>query len=133
MNEIIDVDFDDEEEDDYYQRNARRGRSRFGVPVRRSSRRRPGRAIVVRPAAMPAPAQRSPIVHKYGALKWGLIADAGAKALAAIQPLPAAPSMGADATKNLQNMVDYQEALASHAKRSQQLTTLGSIAKVFLP
>ena len=129
MNEIIDIDFDDEEDDgEYYHRNARRR-------PRPSRGRRRSRAIVVRPTAraMPAQTARSPIVHKYGALKWGLIADAGAKALAAIQPLPGAPRMGVDPAKNLQNMVDYQEALAGHAKRSQQLTTLGSIAKVFLP
>jgi len=77
--------------------------------------------------------QRPPIVQKYGSLKWGLIADAAAKALAAIAPLPGSPVMGEDPTRNLQNLADYHEALAEHAKRAQQLTTLGSIAKVFLP
>jgi len=135
MTEIIDVDFDeDEDEDEYYHRNAR---FRPRAP-RRSGRRgrgRPSQTVVVRrpAAAVAAPVARSPIVHKYGNLKWGLIADAGAKALAAIQPLPGAPNMGSDATKNLQFLADYHQSLAEHAKRSQQLTTLGSIAKVFLP
>ena len=122
------VGYDDEEDDD--RRNARSGRARGRGRYRRPARR----AVVVRPAQRYSapPAARSPIVHKYGGLKWGLIADAGAKALAAVQPLPGAPRMGSDATKNLQNLADYHEALAQHAKRSQQLTTLGSIAKVFL-
>lgn len=130
MTEIIDVDFDDDDDDMYY-RNARRPVPRRSTGRRSSSR---SRAVMVRPVTTAtAPQARSPIVHKYGQLKWGLIADAGAKAIAAIQPLPGAPTMSSDATKNMQNLADYHEALAQHAKRSQQLTTLGSIAKVFLP
>ncbi len=133
MTEIIDVDFDDDDDDDVYYRNARRPVPRRSTR-RSTGRRRSSRAVMVRPVTTAeAPQARSPIVHKYGQLKWGLIADAGAKALAAIQPLPGAPTMSGDATKNMQNLADYHEALAQHAKRSQQLTTLGSIAKVFLP
>ena len=125
MPDIIDVDFDDDDDDDddEFYRNAR-VRSRRAIVVRGRPR---GRSMTSRGGG------RSPIVHKYGNLKWGLIADAGAKAVAAIQPLPDAPRMGTDATKNMQDLADYHEALAQHAKRSQQLTTLGSIAKVFLP
>ena len=124
--DMIDI-YEDEEEEgaDFYYRNARTPRRRFN-PAR--PLRAAGRTAMIRRAPT-----RPPIVQKYGSLKWGLIADAAAKALAAIAPLPGAPTMGEDATKNLQNLADYHEALAEHAKRAQQLTTLGSIAKVFLP
>jgi len=50
---------------------------------------------------------------------------------AAIQPLPGAPSATGRAEDDVANLVSYQSALAVHAKRDEQLRTLGSlVAKV---
>ena len=129
MEAIEIIDDDNEEFDDIYYRNARR---------RPAFRPRSNPAMVQRPIAASTTfvrrPSRPPVVNsKYGSLKWGLLADAAAKALAAVQPLPGAPTMGEDPRRNLQNLADYHAALAGHAKASQQLHTLGSILKVVLP
>jgi len=129
MEAIEIIDDDTEEFENLYYRNAnRRPRAFRPTPRALAQPMRASTAFVRRSSSRP------PIVNsKYGSLKWGLIADAAAKALAAVQPLPGAPTMGEDATRNLQNLADYHAALAGHAKASQQLHTLGSILKVVLP
>jgi hypothetical protein len=66
-----------------------------------------------------------------GNLTTGEIIELAAQLLAAIQPLPGAPSGVGDVETDVENLVIYQTALATHAKRDEQLRTLGSLlAKV---
>ena len=45
----------------------------------------------------------------------------------AIQPLPAAPVAQGESGLDVENLVTYQGALATHAKRDEQLRTLGNL------
>ena len=66
-----------------------------------------------------------------GNLTTGEIIELASQLLAAIQPLPGAPSGVGDVETDVENLVIYQTALATHAKRDEQLRTLGSLlAKV---
>jgi hypothetical protein len=80
-----------------------------------------------------APAPTSPLVDRYtGGLKLGLILDAAAQALAAMASLPTAPSITGEGRSDAQNLVKYQESLAQHAKRDEQIRTIGALARLFL-
>jgi hypothetical protein len=57
-----------------------------------------------------------------------MMIEAGAQVLAAIQSLPLAPVATGKVEQDVANMVLYQAALAEHAKRDEQLRTLGSLA-----
>ena len=57
----------------------------------------------------------------------GELVDTGIQLLAAIQPLPAAPVAQGEAGIDVENLVTYQGALAQHAKRDEQLRTLGNL------
>jgi hypothetical protein len=82
------------------------------------------------PGALP-PA--SPLVDRYtGSLKLGLILDAAAQALAAMASLPTPPNISGDGKSDAQNLVKYQESLAQHAKRDEQIRTIGALARLFL-
>lgn len=63
----------------------------------------------------------------FGGLSIGQIIEMAAQALAALQPLPAAPVATAEVQKDVGNLVLYQTAIAQHAKRDEQLRTLGSL------
>ena len=80
------------------------------------------------------PPQGQPPQSKLGGLgnlTTGEIIELAAQLLAAIQPLPGAPSGVGDVETDVENLVIYQTALATHAKRDEQLRTLGSLlAKV---
>jgi hypothetical protein len=129
---MYDDDFDD---DDY--RNARRiARPRPRRPVARpvvvATRPTP---VAVTASPMPwAPASSaSPVIDRVsGRLKWGFMVDAVAQAIAAMSSLPAAPPVQGDGKADLTNLVKYQEQLAQHAKRDEQLRTLGALARMFL-
>jgi hypothetical protein len=79
----------------------------------------PGRQPV-----MIAPAEKTTVL---GGLAIGQIIEMATQLLAALQPLPSAPISTADVAKDVGNLVMYQTALASHAKRDEQLRTLGSL------
>jgi hypothetical protein len=57
----------------------------------------------------------------------GELIDTAVQILAAIQPLPGAPTAQGDAGVDVENLVTYQGALATHAKRDEQLRTLGNL------
>ena len=57
----------------------------------------------------------------------GELIDTAIQILAAIQPLPAAPVAQGESGLDLENLVTYQGALATHAKRDEQLRTLGNL------
>ena len=57
----------------------------------------------------------------------GELIDTAIQILAAIQSLPGAPTAQGNAEIDIENMVTYQGALATHAKRDEQLRTLGNL------
>jgi hypothetical protein len=62
-----------------------------------------------------------------GDLTLGEALEMVAMGLAAIQPLPVAPTGQGDVGIDVDNLVVYQTALATHAKRDEQLRTIGSL------
>ena len=57
----------------------------------------------------------------------GELIDTGIQLLAAITPLPAAPTAQGEAGVDVENLMTYQGSLAQHAKRDEQLRTLGNL------
>jgi hypothetical protein len=57
----------------------------------------------------------------------GELIDTGIQLLAAIQSLPSAPSAQGEAAVDVENLITYQSALWQHAKRDEQLRTLGGL------
>jgi hypothetical protein len=86
--------------------------------------RRPGDYGPARPVVI----QQEPETKKLlGDLTTGEVVELAAQILAAIQPLPGAPTGAGDVETDVENLVIYQTALATHAKRDEQLRTLGSL------
>ena len=105
----------------------------------------PGRTVVVPPGSRPTvitsapsywqPAPYAPMYQpapepsfgsRFG-LTTGELIDTGIQLLAAILPLPAAPVAQGETTTDMENLVTYQGALASHAKRDEQFRTVGNL------
>lgn len=131
------------------ERNAGRDHRTPGAAVPASWR--PGTPAVVRaPAAPPAvrypagmyPAQATVVAQPMtvmqqpapyygnsilGGFTLGQLIEMAAQALAAFQSLPAAPIATAEVAKDVGNLVLYQTAIAQHAKRDEQLRTLGAL------
>jgi hypothetical protein len=107
--------------------------------------RRPGGSSVVVP-----PSRRPTVIHSGGGrtsdrramvvqdepqqqrkligdLTVGEVVELAAQILAAIQPLPGAPTAQGEVETDVENLVIYQTALATHAKRDEQLRTLGGL------
>jgi hypothetical protein len=127
------------------------GRPTAPTPWRPLPARVPGgsRTVVVPPGARPTvitgsasgyyqPAYYSPAYQPaYGppmssfASRFGMttgeLIDTGIQLLAAIQSLPAAPTAQGEAITDVENLMTYQGALAQHAKRDEQLRTLGNL------
>jgi hypothetical protein len=55
------------------------------------------------------------------------IVELAAQVFASIQPLPAGPTASGDLRIDVENLITYQGALALHAKRDEQLRTIGSL------
>ena len=72
------------------------------------------------------PAPEPSFASPFG-LTTGELIDTGIQLLAAILPLPAAPVAQGESTTDIENMVTYQGALASHAKRDEQFRTVGNL------
>jgi hypothetical protein len=83
-----------------------------------TTRRHGGRRVVV-------PASNRPTIIR--GLSTGELIELAAQLLAAIQPLPGAPSAQGHVETDVENLVVYQTALATHAKRDEQLRTLGGL------
>jgi hypothetical protein len=66
------------------------------------------------------------LASRFG-MSTGELIDTAIQILAAIQPLPAAPTAQGEAGIDVENLVTYQGALWQHAKRDEQLRTLGSL------
>jgi hypothetical protein len=68
-----------------------------------------------------------------GGLSMGELIEMAAQIFAALQPLPGAPTAQGACDIDVENLVLYQTALAAHAKRDEQLRTLGNLVGRFLP
>jgi hypothetical protein len=119
--------------------DSRKGGGRVVVGGRRPG----GSSVVVPPSRRPTvihsggrggDRQRAPVVIQeapkktmLAGLTTGEIVELAAQILAAIQPLPGAPTAAGEVETDVENLVIYQTALATHAKRDEQLRTLGSL------
>ncbi len=63
----------------------------------------------------------------FGNLTGAELVEIGAKVLASIQPLPAPPVSTGKMDDDVANLITYQGALALHAKRDEQLRTIGDL------
>ena len=70
--------------------------------------------------------QPASLASRFG-MTTGELIDTGLQIFAAIHPLPAAPVAQGDAGIDVENLATYQTALATHAKRDEQLRTLGNL------
>ena len=73
------------------------------------------------------PPQHPGAAHVFGKMNAGQLIDLVAQVYSALMPLPAKPASTSDAPTDVANMLLYQEALAQHAKRDEQVRTLGNI------
>jgi len=89
--------------------------------------RYPAQTVVAQPVTAHPVAVMQPQPTYFGGFTLGQIIEIAAQALAAFQPLPAAPVATAEVVKDVGNLVLYQTAIAQHAKRDEQLRTLGSL------
>ncbi len=126
-----------EESEIYYVdgRNADFRHPGSGTPVIRPGQ--PVRTMVAQPARVYTPQQMSPqIIYAgspsvassvLGRISGAQIVDLVTQIFAALMPLPAAPVGTTDTSTDVQNMITYQTALAQHAKRDEQVRTLGNL------
>jgi hypothetical protein len=63
----------------------------------------------------------------FGKITLGQLVELGTQVYAAAQKLPTAPTAVPDVGDNFANLITYQSALASHAKRDEQVRTLGAL------
>ncbi len=63
----------------------------------------------------------------FGNLTASEAVEAAAQVLAAIQPLPVSPVATGRVETDVENLTLFHAALAMHAKRDEQLRTLGSL------
>jgi hypothetical protein len=78
------------------------------------------------PVYQPPYAPQPSFANRFG-MTTGELIDTGIQLLAAIQPLPAAPTAQGEAATDVENLMTYSGALAQHAKRDEQLRTLGNL------
>lgn len=71
--------------------------------------------------------QQSMTSALFGKLSAGQLVDMVAQLFAVLTSLPAAPVATRDAGTDVANLIMYQGALAQHAKRDEQVRTLGSL------
>lgn len=103
------------------------GASQYGNPY--SANAMIGAHYVMTPHGPMLAQQQSGAFEGIDAGEW---VDIAAQVVSALLPLPDAPPSTTVVEDNAQNMVSYQTALASYAKRDEQLRTLGSLVKTFL-
>lgn len=76
--------------------------------------------------ASPVP-QQNAFGTLLGRMTIGQLVEIGAQLWAALQNLPAAPVATRDIETDVQNMILYHAALATHAKRDEQVRTIGGL------
>jgi hypothetical protein len=103
----------------------------------------PSRTVYVPPApqqafAQPVYQQAQPMIYTapqpmggaaalFGRLSTGQLIEMIAQVFAAVQSLPGAPVATRDLETDIGNLILYQGAIASHAKRDEQVRTLGNL------
>ncbi|MCW5803922.1 MAG: hypothetical protein KIT31_16225 [Deltaproteobacteria bacterium] len=101
----------------------------------------PVRTMVAQPVRTVAQAQPqiiyaqpsvSPAAHLFGNVSAAQLVDLVAQIFAALMPLPAAPTATADTSTDIGNLITYQTALATYAKRDEQVRTLGNLVTKLL-
>lgn len=108
-----------------------RGPGRPGrVLIGPAPRPRPRPALVARPARVveapsdtQAPARSGPFAN----VTTGQLVELATMVIAAIMPLPAAPVVQGEPKTDMTNQLAYTSALALHAKRDEQLRTVGAL------
>ncbi len=70
---------------------------------------------------------QSALAGLFGAMPVGQILEMVAVAFAALTPLPVAPNSTRDTNTDVGNLILYQAALAQHAKRDEQVRTIGNL------
>jgi len=78
------------------------------------------------PQYMPYYPPQDSFASRFG-MTTGELIDTGIQLLTAITPLPAAPVAQGEAATDVDNLITYQGALWQHAKRDEQLRTLGGL------
>jgi hypothetical protein len=68
----------------------------------------------------------------FGGMTGGQLVDLVAQIFAAVMPLPAQPTATSDPGTDVPNLILYQGALASYAKRDEQIRTLGNLVTKLL-
>lgn len=93
------------------------------------------------PAYQPAPMYQAPMYQapvivqrqrRIADLPTGQVLELAAQAFAALQSLPAAPAPVGATETDVANLITYQSALAQHAKRDEQLRTVGALLSKLL-
>jgi hypothetical protein len=86
-----------------------------------------GQAQVLYPQPMPVAYPQSPFAGLFARVTTGQLIEMIVQGFAALQSLPAAPTATDSTRDNIENLVLYNTALAQHAKRDEQLRTIGNI------
>jgi hypothetical protein len=80
-----------------------------------------------RPQYVPSrPYPYVPFASRFG-MSTGEMIDVGIQLLAALSALPAAPTAQGEVSTDVENLMTYETALWQHAKRDEQLRTLGGL------
>ena len=107
-----------------------------GMPMPRVVQQQPIAVQYPSYAQAPAYYQPQPVVVRQQKrildMPAGEVLALAAQAFAALQPLPAAPVALGKADDDVSNLITYQSALAGHAKRDEQLRTIGAIVAKLL-
>jgi hypothetical protein len=77
--------------------------------------------------AQPLPQQQSPFGMLFGKLTAGQAIELVTQIFAALQPLPAAPVPTRNSDTDAGNLILFQDAVAKHAKRDEQVRTVGNL------
>jgi hypothetical protein len=75
----------------------------------------------------PQPTANTVVSSLLGRVTAGQLIDMVAQVFAVLQALPAPPTVDDDTHTNVSNLILYQSALAQHAKRDEQVRTLGTL------
>ena len=112
----------------------------MGAPYRPPVPKKPVRQITLRPRIFrPLPRWNAtpqmiaaPTPEPEATVKLGPLLDAAAQILGALAALPASPAATGEAKTDMTNLITYQQALAQHAKRDEQIRTAGKLARLFV-
>ena len=92
----------------------------------------PAPVMAYPPAAYQPASMVVPRATRFADLSTGEVLALAAQAFAALQSLPSAPAPIGSTETDVANLITYQSALAQHAKRDEQLRTVGSLLSKLL-